>query len=130
MNMQTLTPKNTYDPNRLLDALKGMLGLDSDMALSNALEVPPLVISQIRHRGFPVSASILIRMHDVSRLSVRELRDLMGDRRKQIRTSYDLAFVPPPERQVTTVQKSRLQLLLVYTAIAAICAMIVYKFLI
>lgn len=97
--MTTSTPdsQKRYDPNRLMDALKDMLHLDSDIALSQVLEVPPLVISHIRYRGYPVAPSILIRMHDITRLSIQELRDIMGDRRKTVRTSYDMVFLSDPE---------------------------------
>lgn len=93
MTAETLKPRNSYDPNRLLDALKDLLKLDSDVALSRVLDVPPPLISQIRHRGYPVGPSILIRMHDVSMLSVRELREIMGDRRKQVRTGDHEAYI-------------------------------------
>lgn len=79
--------QKTYDPNRLLDALIEKLNLKNDAALSRALEVAPPVISKIRHRRLPVGASLLIRMHEVSDLSIRELRDLMGDRRSKYRIS-------------------------------------------
>lgn len=79
--------QKTYDPNRLLDALIEKLNLKNDAALSRALEVAPPVISKIRHRRLPVGASLLIRMHEVSNLSIRELRDLMGDRRSKYRIS-------------------------------------------
>lgn len=97
--MTTNTPdsQKRYDPNRLMDALKDMLHLDSDVALSQVLEVSPLVISHIRYRGYPVAPSILIKMHDITRLSIQDLRDIMGDRRKTVRTSYDMAFLSDPE---------------------------------
>jgi plasmid maintenance system antidote protein VapI len=77
----------TYDPNRLLDALIVKLSLKNDAALSRALEVAPPVISKIRHRRLPVDAALIIRMHEVTGLSIRELRDLMGDRRAKFRLS-------------------------------------------
>lgn len=79
--------QETYDPNRLLDSLIDRLKLKNDAALSRALEVAPPVISKIRHRRLPVGASLLIRMHEVSDLSIRELRELMGDRRTKYRLS-------------------------------------------
>ncbi|MBK4737287.1 helix-turn-helix domain-containing protein [Noviherbaspirillum pedocola] len=81
------TYHNEFNPDRLLDALIERMNLKNDAALSRALEVTPPVISKIRHRRLPVGASILIRMHEVSGLSVRELRDLMGDRRQKFRIS-------------------------------------------
>jgi plasmid maintenance system antidote protein VapI len=76
-----------YNPDKLLNSLLNKLQLKNDAALSRALEVAPPVISKIRHRRLPVGASILIRMHEVSDLSVAELRELLGDRRKKYRLS-------------------------------------------
>ena len=87
MKSQRLTDQIAYDPNHLLDALIEKMSLKNDAALSRALEVAPPVISKIRHRRLPVGASLLIRMHEVTDLSIRELRDLMGDRRKRVRIS-------------------------------------------
>ena len=87
MEKHPLVSQEGYDPNRLLDALIQKLGLKNDAALSRALEVRPPVISKIRHRTLPVGASLLIRMHEVTDLSIRELRELMGDRRKRMRIS-------------------------------------------
>lgn len=74
-----------YDPNHLLDTLIKNLHLKNDASLSRLLEVAPPVISKIRHRKIAVGASILIRMHEVSDLSIRDLRGLMGDHRKKFR---------------------------------------------
>jgi hypothetical protein len=67
-----------YDPNRVLDAIMEKLHLKNDAALSRALEVAPPVISKIRHRTLPIGATILLRMHEVSNFSIRELRALMA----------------------------------------------------
>lgn len=83
----SLTSQPGYDPDRLLDALIARLQLKNDAALSRALEVAPPVISKVRHRRLPVGASLLIRMHEVSDLSVGKLREIMGDRRKKYRIS-------------------------------------------
>lgn len=88
-----LSDQVAYDPNNLLDSLIEKLHLKNDAALSRALEVAPPVISKIRHRRLPVGASLLIRMHEVSNLSIRELRVLMGDRREKFRIS-DKQFKP------------------------------------
>ena len=83
-----LLSQPTYDPNRLLDTLLERLNLKNDAALSRILEVAPPVISKIRHGRLPVGASMLIRMHEEMGLSIRELRDLMGDRRNRLRISH------------------------------------------
>jgi plasmid maintenance system antidote protein VapI len=93
MEQAALTSNQRYDPDQLLASLIGKLSLKNDAALSRALEVSPPVISKIRHRRLPVTASLLIRMHEVSALSIAELRQLMGDRRGKFRIS-DKHFKP------------------------------------
>lgn len=82
-----------YDPNTLLDQLLAHLSLKNDAALARILEVAPPVISKIRHGKLPVGASLLVRMHEVSEISIRDLRSLMGDRRSRFRMS-DKQFRP------------------------------------
>ncbi|MGK5031478.1 hypothetical protein [Janthinobacterium sp. MDT1-19] len=60
--------------NDLLDAVMAKLGLKNDAALSRALEVAPPVISKIRHGRLPIGATILIRMHEVTDIAIRELK--------------------------------------------------------
>jgi hypothetical protein len=81
-----LTPVE-YNPDRLLNALIDKLKVKNDFALSFALEVAPSVISKIRHRKIPVSASMLLRMNEITYLSIKDLRLLMGDRRRILRSS-------------------------------------------
>jgi hypothetical protein len=87
--------QTSYDPNRLIDALIEKMNLKNDAAVARLLEVAPPVISKIRHRRLPVGASLLIRMHEATDMSIRELRDLMGDRRKKYRLS-DAQGKPKP----------------------------------
>lgn len=75
----------TYDPNRLFDVLIDKLQLKNDTALSQLLDVGPEVISKFRHRRLPVGPVMLIRMHEISELTIAELRTMMGDRRKNFR---------------------------------------------
>jgi Sec-independent protein translocase protein TatA len=82
----------------LLDILLGKMQLKNDAALSRMLEVAPPVISKIRHHRLPVGASLLIRMHEVTGMSIRDLRDLMGDRRTKYRLS-DAQGRPKPEEK-------------------------------
>lgn len=83
-----------YDPGHLLDSLIDKLNLKNDAALARALEIAPPVISKIRHHRLPVGASLLIRMHEISDLTIKELRDLMGDRRAKFRMGNDNIFNP------------------------------------
>lgn len=74
-----------YQPNRLLDTLIKDLHLKNDAALCRTLQIGPPLISKIRHGRLPVSASILIRMHETTGRSIRELRQVLGDRRAKYR---------------------------------------------
>jgi hypothetical protein len=80
MTNRKLPDPAEYDPNQVLDAIMEKLQLKNDAALSRALEVAPPVISKIRHRTLPIGATILLRMHEVSDFSIRELRTLMTPR--------------------------------------------------
>lgn len=60
--------------NDLLDMLLDKPGMKNDAALARALEVAPPVISKIRHGRLPIGASLLIRMHEVFDVSIRELK--------------------------------------------------------
>ena len=77
----------TYDPSHLLNVLLRKLDVKNDAALGIELEIGPPLLSKIRNRRAPISAGVLIRMHEVSGLSIQELRRLMGDRRQQFRIS-------------------------------------------
>ena len=77
MPIRRLPEGAQYDPNRVLDAVIEKAGLKNDAALSRALEVAPPVISKIRHNTLPIGATILLRMHEISDFSIRELRALM-----------------------------------------------------
>ena len=70
-----------YDANHLLDTIIEALSLKNDAALARELGVAPPAISKLRHGRLPVGAAMLIRMHEITRLEIRELRELMGDRR-------------------------------------------------
>lgn len=67
----------TQNPNHLLDRLLQLLGLKNDAALSRLMDVPPPVISKMRHYRNPVSSNFLIKAHDATGLSINELRELL-----------------------------------------------------
>jgi hypothetical protein len=77
--MTKIAPETAhYHPDKVLDAIIARLQLKNDAALSRALAVAPPVISKIRHRTLPIGATILLRMHEISDFSIRELKALMG----------------------------------------------------
>lgn len=75
----------SFDPNRLFDALLDQLDLENDEALSHALHVEPYLIKRIREHRHPLDPSLLIRINEVSGINMRELRQIMGDRRAEYR---------------------------------------------
>jgi hypothetical protein len=77
-DLATLT---TYDPNPLLITVAEHLNVKNDAQLARALAISPPIISKIRHRKMVVGPSLLIRMHEITNLSIKELRALMGDHR-------------------------------------------------
>jgi hypothetical protein len=82
MRTSPLSSLKSYDPNRLIDALLNNMNVKNDSQLSKILELPPSSISKIRRRQMAVSSETLIAMHETSGLSIRELRELMGDTRR------------------------------------------------
>ena len=63
-----------YDPERLLNTVMEKLNLKNDAALCRILEVEPPLISKVRNKKIPIGALLLIRMHEVSKLSICDLR--------------------------------------------------------
>lgn len=84
-----------YDPNRLLDSVRDALQLTNDAALARTLQVRPPVLSKIRHRRTPVSASLLIRIHEETNFSIAKLRELLGDRRQKFRVTDAYIKISP-----------------------------------
>jgi len=68
-----------YTPNHMLDTLMVKLSVKSDAALARALGVPASTISKVRHRQMAVNSSLLLAAHEVTEMSIRELRNLLGD---------------------------------------------------
>ena len=66
----------SFVPNILLDALRQKMNLKSDAELCRVLEVQAPIISKIRHRKLAAGATILLKMHEKSDISIRELKEL------------------------------------------------------
>nr|WP_315401381.1 helix-turn-helix domain-containing protein [uncultured Duganella sp.] len=65
-------------PHPLLDALLERMGLRNDAGLARALEVSAPSISKVRRGRVAVSADLLLRIHEVGGVPVRELRALLA----------------------------------------------------
>jgi len=74
-----LVGQEGYTPNHLLDTLMEVLGAKSDAALARALDVPPSTISKVRHKQVAVNSDMLLTAHELTEISIRDLRDMMGD---------------------------------------------------
>ena len=77
------TSEFNYEPENLLDAIIKYLGIRNDAALSRRLEVAPPIISKIRRRKLPIGAALLIRIHEETGWTIKEIRLKMGDNRKK-----------------------------------------------
>lgn len=75
----------SFDPNRLFDALLRTLNLEGDEALAQILGLSPDLLFGIRRGRVTPGAALLIRINEKCGISVRELRQMMGDRRAQYR---------------------------------------------
>ena len=76
MNRARAAEPSSFVPNRLLDTLIEKMQLKNDAELCRVLEVQPPIVSKIRHRKLAVGATILLRMHEKSELSIRDLKEL------------------------------------------------------
>ena len=58
----------------LLDHLIELLKLKNDAALARALEFEPTVISKLRTGKLPLGATAILRMHEVSNMSIADIK--------------------------------------------------------
>ena len=68
----------SYTPDIFIELLIKTMVLKNDAALSRRLEVAPPVISKIRHSQLPIGASLILRAHEESGLSIRTLKAAAG----------------------------------------------------
>lgn len=67
-------------PEKALDLVIAKMGLKNDAALARQLVVAPALVSKIRSRRTGLTDAVLIRMHEESGLSIKELKAAMGTR--------------------------------------------------
>ena len=82
MRKKALLKLASYTPDNFLNRLLGKLHLKNDAALARTLDITPAVVSRIRNKKAPVSANLLLMIHDVSEIAIPELRRMMGDSRR------------------------------------------------
>lgn len=74
--MPALIPQTVTGVNRLLDSLRAKAGYKTDAALARALGRAAPVISKLRSGAMPLGAVILLAAHDLSDISIAELKRL------------------------------------------------------
>lgn len=74
-----------YNPAHLIEMVSDQLGLKNDAALCRLLGIMPSLLSKVRNMHAPITADLLLRFHDLTGLTIRDLRFLMGDQRRLFR---------------------------------------------
>jgi transcriptional regulator with XRE-family HTH domain len=92
MSTQPSVVQGTYNPAKLLDFLCKTLSIATDTKLAAQFGVGPPLISKIRHGRYGISSEFLIKIHDVTGISIPTLREIMGDRRKKHRFSKNVKY--------------------------------------
>jgi hypothetical protein len=67
---------NAKKAHALFDHLKDRFGLRNDRELARELGVQSGYVSRVRHGHLPVSASLMLGIHDVFGLEIHEIKDL------------------------------------------------------
>jgi hypothetical protein len=76
--LQQYDKETGYNPVNLVDTLLRELQLKNDAALARILRVDHSILSKVRHNRAPVTAGLLLRMHETTRVPVSSLRRWMG----------------------------------------------------
>jgi plasmid maintenance system antidote protein VapI len=69
--------KAPQNPNHFLDSILIIMRLKNDAALSRAVNVAAPALSKLRHGRLPVTAALLLKLHDYTGLTIAELRKLL-----------------------------------------------------
>lgn len=74
-----------YSPIYFFDELKKRLSLTTDASVCRAFNIPPPIVSKIRHGKSGVSPKILLKVHEMTNIPIFELRGMMQDKRRYFR---------------------------------------------
>ena len=75
---------NTKNENALLDLAADILKCKNDAALCRALAVAPPVASKIRHARLPVGASMVVKIHETTGMTVAEIKSYITHGPQQV----------------------------------------------
>lgn len=103
--MNTPMVAQSYNPSNLFDFLCRRYGTKTDVQLAMLLGVGNPVICKMRRRVLPVSGSLLIRIHEITGISIRELKETMGDRRSKQRASKNKLINGAAVQRVSSVHE-------------------------
>lgn len=67
---------STLKPHALLDTIKAEFGLDTDAALCRLLDMFQSPISRIRRGAIPVGDSVIIRIHEKTKMPIERIKEL------------------------------------------------------
>lgn len=85
--MKSIDDDIKYQPSRLFDAICKNCALKTDSELAVLLGIGNAQICKVRHGNQPLSGQLLLRIHEVTGMEIRQLKMLMGDRRSRQRPS-------------------------------------------
>jgi hypothetical protein len=72
------TNESTNSTAHMLDTVLELLQLKNDAALSRAIAVPPPVISKVRNEVQPLGSRLLVKLHEATGMSTKEIKALAG----------------------------------------------------
>jgi plasmid maintenance system antidote protein VapI len=64
-------------PHALMDYLRQTYGIKTDQLLADALGVSFVTISNIRSSTRAVSADVILRVHDITGLSIKQIKEMV-----------------------------------------------------
>lgn len=64
-------------PNIVLDTIKDKFDLTTDRELANHLDIGFQTISKIRTKIYPISDTVILRIHEICGLTISEIRHLI-----------------------------------------------------
>lgn len=67
-----------YTPERLLDRIKKDNQLSTDSQLCDFLGIKSSVVSRVRNKRYGMSAELIIRIHDISGMPIRTIKEIAG----------------------------------------------------
>ncbi len=82
---------NKVEPSHFIDEIRKILQVKNDAALGRVLDVPPPVISKIRHGRLEIGPTLLVRIHEATELSIHEIRRLMRQDRPMMESAVSQA---------------------------------------